>query len=290
MERLTKENGGQEKPNGDLKINVVRHGPSSYKQPEWNDIETANDLSTVRDIEGKSENEINQAHEDALNIVRESAEKIANEISPNEEVMIWASPTGRTLETAKIIREVLKNRGIEIRKSKESNHNTKIFEKLGEVKNFKWELFEPLMDGGTITYEGKTFTIDKNLTNPKNLHYPKYFTNDEIKNIPQEVKEKWPEEYVKKIESFESFVDVKKRIMSVLEGLKKIHDKDYRIIVVTHDALASSMINTFTSGKKESINPAQFISLERRGDKLVVTRAGDITEGNDKDDVVSFSK
>jgi len=194
------------------------------------------------------------------------------------------------LETARIVKDVLKERGIVLRKSKDTSPDMSIFEKLGEVKNFSWNLFEPLMNGGGVSFNDETFFIEKSQSNPKGLGYPEYFTSDEVKNIPQEVKDTWPHEYVEKIESFESFVDVTERMMSSLERLKKLNDKNYRIIIVTHDALTGSIVNTFTAGQSTGINPGQFISLERKGDDLVATRVGDVTEGNSQDDVIDISR
>lgn len=283
MERLTNRT---EEPN--LKAHIVRHGPSSYRQPEWHDVESADDINALgRYKEGdKTPEEIAQGKAEAVRLVRESAEKIAAEIGPDEEVAIWSSPTGRTLETARIIRDVLMEKGINIRhKGAAGEQGIKAFERLGEVRNFSWQLFEPLMNGGEMSFNGKAFDIDKKLSNPENMGYPDYFTSDAIKSITDEAKAQWPSDYVAEIESFESFVEVSKRMADTLKKLKGLHDKKYRVIIVSHDAMAGQIVKSFTDDQLSGIDPAQFISLERKDGKLVVTRVGDILEGNSEVDV-----
>ncbi len=285
MERLSQELNPKKK---ELKVDIIRHGPSTYRQPKWTDVKTADDLNTIgRFVDGaKTEEEISQGKKEAVEIIKKTAEEIANEIEPGEEVVIWSSPTGRTLETARIISEVLREKGIELRsKGTSEEYGIKIFEKLGEVKNFSWPLFEPLMNGGEVEFNENKFKIDKTLSNPDNIGHPDYFTSDAIKNISNEAKTKWPKDYVNEIEKFESFAEVNKRMIDMLSRLKKVGDKKYRVIIVTHDALTGGIVKTFTHDKLSGINPGQRISLERKEDKLVVTRVGDITEGNSEKDI-----
>lgn len=286
MERLNIEPNPNKK---DLKVDIVRHGPSTYRQPEWNDVKTADDLNTVgRYVDGqKTDEEIAKGKNEAIEIIKKTAEKIAADVEPDEEIVIWSSPTGRTLETARIISEVLQGKGIKLRtKGSSEEYGIKTFEKLGEVKNFSWPLFEPLMNGGEIEYGGIKFQINKSFSNPNNLGYPDYFTSDAIKNIPDEVKAEWPKDYVDEIEKFESFAEVNKRMINTLSRLKKVGDKKYRVIIVTHDALTGGIVKTFTHDRFSGINPGQLISLERKDDKLVATRVGDITEGDSEKDIM----
>ena len=255
-----------------LKINIVRHGPSTYTQPDWRDPKTANDITTLVEITGsETEEDLSIAKQKAIEIVTKSAEKIASEILPNEEVVIWSSPTGRTLETAKVILETLKSKGINIKKER-PNLGIGIFEKLGEIKNFSWDLFKPLVDGGQVTVAGTEFYIDKNVSNPNNLSYSDYFKNDELRKISQEVLRTWPREFLNQIMDFETFFDVTKRVASSITRIKKVTDKNYRLIIVTHDAFAGNILTTLFESETKSINPGQFISTERRGDDLVLTR------------------
>lgn len=285
MERL--------KPNNeeaDLKVNIVRHGPSTYRQPEWSDVDSANDINALGRYEDgdKTEEEITIGKAEAVRLVRETAEKLAADIRPDEEVAIWSSPTGRTLETARIISDVLIEKGVNLRtKGIAGEHGIKIFERLGEVRNFSWNLFEPLMNGGAVEHNGKKIVIDKQLSNPTNLGYPDYFTSDAIKSISKEAKASWPSDYVAEIESFESFAEVSQRMAETLKKLKEVGDKKYRVIIVSHDAMAGQIVKTFTHDQLSGINPAQFISLEKKDGKLVVTRVGDLTDGDSETDIAA---
>ena len=142
-----------------------------------------------------------------------------------------------------------------------------------------------MMEGGEINFRGMRIVVDKNLSNPKNIGYPDYFTTDAIKDIPPDVKKQWPQEYVSEIARFESFADVSARMADTLRRLKKIGDKKYRVILVSHDAMVGALVKTLTSGQSSGINPAQFLTIERQGDKLVVTAVGDLTEGDNQTDV-----
>ena len=136
-----------------------------------------------------------------------------------------------------------------------------------------------MISGGEVWLEGKKFFIDKNLTNPKNIGYPEYFISDEIKNIAPEAKAQLPAGYIKEIEGIEKFIDATKRIMKPLSKLKKINDKSYRVIIVTHDALTGFIANVFSGGEQGGLNPGEFINLERKERKLAATKVGELKEG-----------
>lgn len=269
--------GGQPEDELDLNVDIFRHGKSNYTQPYEVPISEAQDLMP-----------------EAIEKVKENAEKLAEMIEPDEEVEIWASPMGRTLHTAKIISEVLEEKGITLRKKGTGEgveYGIKVWPELSEVKNFSWGLFEPLMNGGWVEFGENRFYVDKKLSNPKGLGYPDYFNTDAILDIPDEVKSQWPQEYVDRINSFETFKDVTGRIIKPLSRLKQLHDKKYRIIMVTHDALTGFMANVFTGGEKGGLEPGTFINLERKDDKLVATQLGEIMEGNSDVDVIDeFNK
>ena len=247
-----------------LNVDIFRHGSARYGQKDVSTIEEAGDL-TIKGIEE----------------VKKSAEELANLVEPNEEVEIWSSPTGRTLQTSKVVAQVLEEKGISIRKN-----GIKIFKQLSEVKNFSWELFYPLVVGGEVEFAGKRFFVDKNLTNPNSFNPSKYFSEGGIRHIDLSYKQKLPEEYVHEIESIEDFIEVTKRLIKPLSRLKNINDKSYRIIIVTHDALSGFIANIFSNGEMHGINPGEFINLERRDGKLVATKVGNLDEGNNDIDVI----
>lgn len=269
MEKLDK-NFLSEKPENEssLRVDIFRHGKTKYEQKKVS-IEEAQDLT-----------------EEGIEDVKVNAEKLADLIQPDEEVEIWSSPMGRTLHTAKIIVETLEQKGVRLRRKGDAKESgIKIFEQLSEVKNFSWNLFSPLITGGEVEFGGRKFIIDKNLTNPNDIGYPEYFTEDGIKDITPEAKAQLPEDYVREIEGFEKFIDVTKRMMKPLSRLKKLEDKSYRVIVVTHDALTGFIANVFSGSEQGGLNPSEFINLERKAGKLVATRIGELEEGDTDTDV-----
>lgn len=271
MERLEQKdfnNESKEKP--PLRVIIFRHGKAKYEQGKVS-IDQADDLDP--------EEEIN---------VDINAEKIAGTIGPEEEVEIWSSPYGRNLHTAKKIAKKFEEKNIKLRKKADDaqQYGIRIFGQLEETRNFSWQLFEPLMIGGEMEYGGKKFIIDKALTNPKNLYYPEFFVQDEIANIPPEVKKTLPEDYVKRIEEFEKFIDATRRMMKALARLKKIGDKPYTVVIVTHDALTGFIADVFSEGSKKGINPGEYIELERKEGKMTVSSVGFQKEGRSDIDVV----
>lgn len=270
MEKVN-ENFSPEKPKNkpSLRVDIFRHGEAKYEQREV-PIEQAEDLT-----------------EEGIKEVKVSAKELADLIQPNEEVEIWSSPMGRTLHTAKIIAETLEQNRIWLRRKGDAKGpGIKVFEQLSEIKNFSWNLFNPLITGGAVEFGGRKFFVDKNLTNPNNLGYPEYFTDDGIKNITSEAKAQLPEDYVQEIEGFEKFIDVTKRIMKPLSRLKKLEDKPYRVIIVTHDSLTGFIANIFSGGKQSGLNPGEFINLERKERKLIATRVGKLEESDSNTDVI----
>lgn len=258
-----------EKIEKNFNANIFRHGATEYEQGETT-IEEAGDLT-----------------EKGIEEIKARAEELAELIRPEEEVAIWSSPSGRALHTAKLIAETLEQKGVNLRKKGEAeDFGIKVFKQLSEVKNFSWNLFNSLITGGEIELAGKKFFIDKNLTNPRDIKYPEYFINDEIKNITPEAKTQLPPCYVQEIEGMEKFVDATRRIMKPLSRLKKLKDKSYRVIIVTHDALTGFIANVFSSGEQSGLNPGEFINLERREGKLIATKVGKSEEGDTNTDVV----
>jgi broad specificity phosphatase PhoE len=227
--------------------------------------------------------------------VKNNAIKLSELIRPEEEVEIWSSPTSRTLQTSRIISETLKEKGVKIReKGCDNNFGVKVFDQLSEVKNFSWKLFYPLVAGGYVEFGEKKFFVDKKFTNPFNININEYFSKNGLETIDLNYKKTLPDNYVKEIESFEKFADVVKRLIVPLFRLKKIKDKSYRIIIVTHDVFSGFIANLFSieeDNKKYTINPGEFINVERNNNKLVVTKVGEFVDGNkDADIIEEFNK
>jgi broad specificity phosphatase PhoE len=206
--------------------------------------------------------------------VRKSASELARSLDNSIVVTIFSSPVGRTLHTAKIIIEVLVEAGFSVNAIQPDKT-------LVEVANFSWALFEPLMNGGVVTYgnEGQQFEVKKSDTNPCNLGYPDYFINDSVHLIPKQVKETWPEAYTATVDRFERFVNVTNRFLSRIEEVAKADEGHF--ILVTHDCASMYLADQYTNGRQKGLIPGTFLSIERRDDdRLVVTRVGDITDGN----------
>lgn len=215
-----------------------------------------------------------------------SVNKAVSVLDPEKEVVIMSGPSGRTKLTAQIWKQNLLALGFTV-------GQVIIDERLTEVKNFSWQLFQPLINGGVVSLGGKTFEVDKQETNPSNLPYPEYFMLSGQKSISFREQVRWPPEYRKKIESIESFGKVKARMAEFLEDSMswiKYSKRKRQIVVVTHDALLFQPVNLFTSGAKRSIEPAGFVQLGIRPNKIVVERvcdsSCDITDGNSNADVI----
>jgi broad specificity phosphatase PhoE len=243
--------GGLEK---NFDANIVRHGDTEYEEGDKSvSVEEAEDLT-----------------EEGIKQIKNTAESIAEDIG-DEEVRVWSSPTARTLHSAKIIAEVLQNKGKNLKLEPGGDeYGVRPFEQFGEVENLDFDLFEPLIEGGKVEYKGQEFYIDKTKSNPEDLGYPKYFIEDAVHKIPEKVKAQWPDEYVERIESFEKFNEVTNRLMKNLERASNARDKDYRVIIVTHDALTMFLASSFTDGSKQGLNRSEYISLSREGDDLDV--------------------
>jgi broad specificity phosphatase PhoE len=252
-EKFTREDENNEKT---LNVNIFRHGESDYKKEE-------------------------KLTEKGVDDVNKGAEELVKLIGPDEEVEIWSSPSGRTLQTSEIIAQVFKKNGVAMRKGA-----PKIFEQLSEVKNFSWRLFIPLVRGGEVEFAQKKFSIDNNLTNPQHMDSSEYFFRDGIRHIDPAYLQQLPLEYRQEIEGFENFAAATQRLMRPLSRVRSIKDKSYRIVMVTHEALTGFTANIFSGGEMRGINPGEFINLERVGNKLVCTRVGGLSEGNKDIDVI----
>lgn len=243
----------------------ARHGPFGYNEPP-----------------GLTPKEFGIARQ----AVKISVEKAIPALDINKPVMIISSPRDRTTLTAGFWKNDLADAEFNVGK-------VILDERLEEVGNFSWELFQPLINGGTVSMNGETFKIDKEETNPSSWPYPEYYMMSGQKSVSFSEQSRWSLEYRKKIESIESFGKVKARMAEFMEDL--ISWIEYskgvgQIVVVTHDALLIQPVNLFTSGTKRSIEPAGFVRFGIQAGKMVVRRvcdpSCDITEGNNNADVV----
>lgn len=259
-------------------ITFFRHGESTYLMGNNPcNIEDAFDLCAKPLYEEESlSDRIHRACEE----VRRGTRSISDMMDPKIPIIIFTSPIARTIHTAKIIQEELSKLDFTV-------CDIHPEELLSEVGNFSWELFEPLMTGGSTQYNGKVIELNKNETNPKNLLCPDYFILDSIHHIPDSVKNTWPNDYRQRIESFEKFFDVTTRSLKLIQNVVSA-TVNRHIVFVGHEASAMYIADKFTRGKQKGLFAGTSISLEKNGlGNLIVTRVGDITNGDSTTQVFS---
>ena len=272
-----------------LTVHVVRHGPAKYEQEAWQDPHTADDLNAhMRESPLKNAEELREGKEAAVERVRKTAEEIAATINPEEEVVIWSSPFGRTLETARIIRDVFEEHGLALReRGAHSNEKIQVFDQFGDIRNFEYDQFVTLADGGTLTIDGETVVIDQKETNPEKLGYTEYYSSGAVHDIPEHVKATWPAKLRESIEGMERFEEISERVISKLKNVSQTSDKDYRLVIVSHGSAADQLIRTYKPDALTGLDPAEYVTVRRSGDKMVVSHAGALPEGNSETDVIS---
>jgi len=249
-----------------MHIYVFRHGEALYEQGEVL-IKEADDLKKER-----------------IGIIKENAKKIAGRVSQKEKdgVIIYSSPFGRSLETARIISNVLEaNNVISI---------TERFFALKEADNFSWELFSPLVNGGRVEFNNWTFFVNKQMTNPLNLEPARYFFLRCINKILASETERWPKEFYDRVLAFESILAITKRIMGFLRGINSRAPSSWVPIISTHDSLIYFISYVFTDGNSIGINCGEFVKLEKIGNKLFVREISGISAGNSDKDIFSAYK
>jgi broad specificity phosphatase PhoE len=230
-----------------VRVTLFRHGTAKYEQGKVA-ISEANDLTD----EGRE-------------LVRSQAERLADELGQDEEITIWSSPMGRTLETATIVADVLRNKGFNIRLKKsaedgdvsQSAENTiRVFEALEEVRGLDIALFSALVDGGSYTLEdGTEVTFDKSKTNPNNLSFQDYYYRGGYKKYLEDG-ENIPAEVQMSLNSLEQEVNIHHRFDRNVERVSKAQsDKKQRVIIVTHHVA----MKDYTENQ---VRPADYINLD----------------------------
>ncbi len=230
-----------------VRVTLFRHGTAKYEQGKVATSE-ASDLT-----------------DEGRNLVREQAERLASEIGQDEEITIWSSPIGRTLETATIVADVLRDKGFEIRLKKSADNaevspsaeNTiRMFEALEEVRGLDIELFSALVDGKSHTLEdGTEILFDKSKTNPDNLSFQDYYYRGGYKKYLQSG-ESIPTEVQTSLNSLEQEADIHHRFDRNVDRVSKAQsDKKQRVIIVTHHV-------TMKDYTENQVRPADYINLD----------------------------
>lgn len=226
-----------------IQITLFRHGPAKYEQGNVSFNEAA-DLT-----------------DDGRERVSQQAHKLADSLEADEEITIWSSPAGRTLETASIIASTLKERGFSIRlQSHEDQLSTdeeravRIFKTFEEVRGLNMELFSVLVDGGTYRLkDGTDFVFEKKKTNPRDLPFGNYYYQTAWKSVrdasdtPAEVKEL--------LNILESEEDVHHRVDRKINRVAEVQSQEkQRLIIVTHHVAIKDY-------SPEEVEPADFVNL-----------------------------
>lgn len=163
-------------------------------------------------------------------LVRLQAERLVGELGQDEEITIWSSPMGRTLETATIVTDVLRDKGLNIRLKKSvedenvspsAENIIRVFEALEEVRGLDIALFSALVDGKPYTLEGGTeVAFDKSKTNPDNLSFQDYYYQGGYKKYLQNG-EDIPAEVQASLNSLEQESDIHHRFDRNIERVLK---------------------------------------------------------------------
>lgn len=230
-----------------VRVTLFRHGTAKYEQGKVA-ISEASDLT-----------------DDGRELVRSQAERLAGELGQDEEITIWSSPMGRTLETATIVVDVLRDKGFNIRLKKSvkdgdispSAENTiRVFEVLEEVRGLDIALFSALVDGGLYTLEdGTKVAFDKIKTNPDNLSFQDYYYQGGYKKYLQSG-EDIPVEVQASLSSLEEEANIHHRFDRNVERVSKTQsDKKQRVIIVTHNV-------TMKDYTENQVRPADYINLD----------------------------
>lgn len=209
-----------------MRVTLFRHGPARYEQGKV-EISEADDLTE----EGKE-------------LVRQQAEQFANEIDKDEEIVIWSSPMGRTLETATILLKTLREKGFKIRLKDSSTgaellptpeNSISIIEEIEEVRGLNVKLFSALVNGGPFTLsDGSVVHFDKNKTNPEGYIFQEYYYHGGYKKFLESTPD-IPEEVRAILLAVEDESSVHARFDRVVRRLtEQESDKKTRTILVTH--------------------------------------------------------
>lgn len=236
-----------------LKIHIFRHGRTEYlhKAPYSQSFEEADDLTKegVKDIRDSAKLLLREIKKDAIE---------------NEKVVIWSSPVPRAMYSAKIIYNVLLNNGVEVENPR--NNLFFQFEEVRKLGNYEVTL-NILINGGVLKEGGRDVIVDKSVSNPRDLKYPDYFVWGEMFNIDIT---KLPKSLQNWINEVESCHDVTKRVSGALKKAIKASDKNYRIIIVSHDSSGFMFVNLGSHEKELEQPRGSYITLEREGNELKV--------------------
>lgn len=239
----------------ELDMFVVRHGETPYAQGNQpRALDDAFDLTPNGEIR-----------------TRQSTLALLPFLNRQRAVQILSSPAGRTLHTAKVIREALEAHAVQIRGIESRSE-------LREGENFTWRIFTPLVEGGRVDWEGTVFTVDPRESNPTSQDASEYFFRDSAHCIPRIVKARWPRSFVEQLERFERCGSVTRRMFGFLHALCQLPWED-QVVLVTHEALTCAVVAAFTRERKVGLARSEFMQLRLEAGALIVQHVAGVTRG-----------
>src|SRR3989344_3428990 len=226
-----------------MDVYIFRHAASNYRQGMVNLVE-ANDLT----LDG-----IIDTTNSAADLAKRLEKLSKGALLP---VQLSSSPFGRCLHSSKIIDETLTNAGF-------LAHPIKISNNLGEVGNFEWYLFNALVKGGKIEYEGETFDVNPDLTNPQNLKITRYFRTDSAHKLAWNARQSLPKSCLDRVDTFERYHSVVKRLSSELETILSF---DAQIqVICTHEGLTGEFIEQISKSQDAYLNMGMYFGARNEG-------------------------
>ncbi len=261
-----------------LKVTILRHAETKYNKEK-----RMHRISPEHDDELTDEG---RAHYQKI------AAQLAESVSSQDEVVVYASDFARSAYSADIIVDALRKKGKKIRVH--GFFRKKMFKtetNLGKVRKWHWKPVTALMEGGETEYEGTKFFVDPHLTNPHDLRYPEFFTQGGIQKIPQLAMEHWPKGFIREIKEMETYVEVTRRMIQTLHDIqRKYAGGNHHVVIVTHRALMHFLGDFFTRGRKVEFGSGESIELETYGSKLVAKRVGGHNIQDESDIFKAFRK
>lgn len=239
------------------RVVLFRHGETKYRQREVS-LAEAYDLTEVGIAE-----------------VIGNTESLAVTVGRKTNVFVFSSPLGRSLHSAKLISQVLREYGL-----RAANEDIIIVPNLTEVRNFSWPLFCPLVQGGEIEFAGSRFLVDSAKTNPQQVSVGEYFNEDYIRKIPPRIRRELPPWYVNIIDSFEKFASVSARLLEVLRLISCFDREDSLFIISTHDALAGFPAEVYSGKQLRGLPTGSFVDMKLSSEGVFVQDIPGFAGGN----------
>lgn len=149
----------------------------------------------------------------------------------DKEIRIWISPLARTVQTANMLVQELLKRWLTIK-------SISFIDQIQEVKNFDFNIYTALVQGGKITIKKKEIILDKNITNPNNLPRSNYFWQWAHKKINKDyLISLWIYEYIHSIETRKQVIT---RSQQTLSRVLSASSQNQYTFLVTHQCFSDS--------------------------------------------------